>query len=174
MFRESIIWRNAAGDGDINCIKVNASDVPELLVGAVLSADTAPASDAAIANKKYVDDQIAAELLASIQFSAYCSDDSESNAMLKAHAYKAATAGFVTAYISLTTGQTLKGYVGDTNDPEGAGWLVQSLSAPGNATYAITMYVGKDEYFEVTTTSSGAVTMRWKSVGTLSKPIDQD
>lgn len=52
--------RNQAGDGDINGYKVNASDVPEILVGAVLSADTAPASDPAIANKKYVDDQITA------------------------------------------------------------------------------------------------------------------
>ncbi len=52
--------RNAAGDANINMVKVNASNLPEILVGAVLSADTAPASDAAIANKKYVDDQIVA------------------------------------------------------------------------------------------------------------------
>jgi len=50
--------RNYAGDGDINCIKVNASDVPEILVGAVLSADTAPGSGPAIANRKYVDDHV--------------------------------------------------------------------------------------------------------------------
>jgi len=50
--------RNAAGTGDINLAKVNASDVTEIPVGAVLSADTAPASDPAIANKKYVDDNI--------------------------------------------------------------------------------------------------------------------
>lgn len=53
--------RNAAGDSDVNIIKVNASNLVEILVGAVLSADTAPASDAAIANKKYVDDQIVAD-----------------------------------------------------------------------------------------------------------------
>jgi len=52
--------RNVAGDGDLNIIKANASGVPEILVGAVLSADTEPASNAGIANKKYVDDQITA------------------------------------------------------------------------------------------------------------------
>ena len=50
--------RNQAGDGDINCIKINASNVPEILVGAVLSASTAPGSDPASAPKKYVDDQV--------------------------------------------------------------------------------------------------------------------
>jgi hypothetical protein len=53
--------RNAANSADVNIIKVNASDVPEILVGAVLSASTAPASDPAIANKKYVDDQDATD-----------------------------------------------------------------------------------------------------------------
>lgn len=39
----------------VSVIKLNADDVPEVLVGAVLSADTAPAEDVSIANKKYVD-----------------------------------------------------------------------------------------------------------------------
>lgn len=51
-----LVGKNNAGDGEIDLIKANASDVPEIKVGAVLSADTAPASDPAIANKKYVDD----------------------------------------------------------------------------------------------------------------------
>lgn len=54
--------RNAADNGDINIIKVNASDVPEILVGAALSASTAPSNDADIANKKYVDDQCDAHI----------------------------------------------------------------------------------------------------------------
>jgi len=61
-----IISRNAAGDGNINIIKVNASD--EVVLGAVtelpdssrLATDAAPAEDEEIANKKYVDDEIAA------------------------------------------------------------------------------------------------------------------
>lgn len=54
--------RNKADNGNINMIKINASNVPEVLVGAVLSASTAPGSDAAIPNKKYVDDQLTASI----------------------------------------------------------------------------------------------------------------
>lgn len=46
---------NSAGTGSVNLIKATTGDIPEILVGAVLSADTAPAVDAGIANKKYVD-----------------------------------------------------------------------------------------------------------------------
>lgn len=48
--------RNAANAADLDLIKLNASDVPEILAGAVLSSDAAPTTDAGIANKKYVDD----------------------------------------------------------------------------------------------------------------------
>lgn len=54
------IVANKASSGTANLIKLNASDVPEILVGAVLSASTAPAADASISPKKYVDDSIAA------------------------------------------------------------------------------------------------------------------
>ena len=161
--------RNAADNGDINCIKVNASDVPEILVGAVLSANTAPGSDPAIANKKYVDDQIAA----ATALSAYTANDSEANAMLKSHAYKAATAGSVSAYSEENTGNNLRGYVGATNDPAGAGTKVQdSESSTGTPFVSIFFDVAKDEYFEITT--GGTPTIRWRSIGTLSEPIDQD
>ena len=53
-----VIGRNAAGSGDVNVIKLNANDVPEILVGAVLSADTAPSTGVGIANRKYVLDQV--------------------------------------------------------------------------------------------------------------------
>ncbi len=49
-----------AGTGTVDLIKATTGDIPEILVGAVLSADTAPAVDAGIANKKYVDDNEAA------------------------------------------------------------------------------------------------------------------
>jgi hypothetical protein len=51
---------DAAGTGTVNALKVNASDLLELMTGAVLATDTAPASNAAIANKKYVDDKFPA------------------------------------------------------------------------------------------------------------------
>lgn len=49
---------NNAGTGSVNLIKATTGDIPEILVGAVLSADTAPTVDAGVANKKYVDDEI--------------------------------------------------------------------------------------------------------------------
>ena len=52
--------RDNAGTGDVYLIKADVNDVPEILVGAVLSADTAPTLDNGIANKKYVDDQVGA------------------------------------------------------------------------------------------------------------------
>lgn len=47
---------NAAGDGTVDLIKANSSDLAELPDGATLATDTAPTEDAQIANKKYVDD----------------------------------------------------------------------------------------------------------------------
>lgn len=142
--------------------------------GAAQTTSAAPGADAELANKKYVDDQI----IAKVVLSAYTNQDSESNAMLKAHAYKAATDGQVTAYVQATAiNQNLAGYVGLTNNPVGAGDLIQkvsSVSSFGVGLFAISFLVAKDEYFEITTASSNAVTIRWKSSGTLSKPVDQD
>ncbi len=51
--------RNAVGNGNVDLIKANASDVPEVPDGATLASSAAPTADAEIANKKYVDDQLA-------------------------------------------------------------------------------------------------------------------
>lgn len=56
----NIVAKNAAGSGTVNLIKANASDVPEVPNGAVLSSSAAPTTDAQIPNKKYVDDKVAA------------------------------------------------------------------------------------------------------------------
>lgn len=108
-------------------------------------------------------------------FSAYTNQDSESNAMLKAHAYLAATAGFVSAKSNQTNNaQPLKGYVGLTNDPAGAGTEIQS-SADGDSGSEKSVFfaVAAGEYFEITQTTDTPVIL-WKSIGTLSKPVDQD
>jgi hypothetical protein len=107
-------------------------------------------------------------------FSAYTNLDSDGNAMLKSHAYKAATDGFVKATMTTNAiNQSINGYVGATDDPEGAGDRVQTnfeaLSAKG---ISIGFEVAKDEYFEIT--SSTTATIFWKSIGTLSAPVDQD
>lgn len=51
--------RNAADNGDVDVYKVNATDQIEFNSIPVMPS-TAPATDGAVANKKYVDDQIAA------------------------------------------------------------------------------------------------------------------
>lgn len=111
----------------------------------------------------------------SVKLSAYTNEDSNGDAMLKAHAYKAATAGFVSAFVSLTNSNTsIRCYVGLTNDPEGAGDQIGANEADANASLKSLFFaVAEGEYFEITS-PSGAPTIRWKSFGTLSKPVDQD
>ena len=138
-----------------------------------MSSDSAVATVSQQSVKKYIDDLIAAKVTLSV----YTNEDSEPTAMVKAHAYKAATDGQVTAYVLASAiGGQLKGYVGTDNDPTDEN-LVQSASfTAGGAigTLNMSFLVAKDEYFELTTNSSNAVTIMWKSFGTLSKPIDQD
>lgn len=119
--------------------------------------------------KAYIDTQIA--------FSAYTNEDSETNAMLKDHAYLAATDGFVVAKIQLSEiTDELKGYVGATDDPAGAGVQIcrQMTGSTANATATISFPVAEGEYFEIVTVSASTPTIQWKSRGTLSKPVDQD
>ncbi|MHC4891351.1 MAG: hypothetical protein ACYTEO_18005, partial [Planctomycetota bacterium] len=123
-----------------------------------------------IANRKYVVDAFAA----SVTMSLYTQEDSDTNNMLKAHAYLAVTDGFVVVVDATgAAGQGLKGYVHSTNDPAGAGTLVQSVDRPGlNDDISISFQVGSGEYFEIT--SGDTPSILWKSLGTLQKPIDQD
>ncbi len=53
----NIVAKNAAGSGTVNLIKANASDKVEIPDGTVMASSAAPAVDAGIANKKYVDDK---------------------------------------------------------------------------------------------------------------------
>jgi hypothetical protein len=107
-------------------------------------------------------------------FSAYTTDDSEANALLKDHAYLAATDGFVIAYSDTgAAGNGLAGYVDDTDDPAGAGEKVQSVNRGIiNYNMCIGFPVASGEYFEIVCTVTP--TIRWKSVGTLGNPVDQD
>jgi len=119
---------------------------------------------------------IAAAVAANVTLSAYTDEDSDNNAMLKTHAYKAATSGIVEAYVTPSgVGQNIRGYVGATDDPVGAGTQIQyrSIDGAGNV-IGFTMHVAEDEYFELRTSSANAINIQWKSYGTLSKPIDQD
>lgn len=126
--------------------------------------------------KKYVDDQIAAYIASEVTLSAYTNEDSETNAMLKDHAYLAATDGEVYANAAPSGGGLyLRGYVGGTNDPAGAGDKIQDDGNAANANHAcVSFSVAEGEYFELVTDSTNAVTIYWRSRGTLSKPVDNN
>ena len=121
---------------------------------------------------------IAAAIAANVTLSAYTNQDSDGNAMLKTHAYKATTDGQVSAYSEVPwgPGREIKGFVGITNDPAGAGTLIQreeNNEINFNNQKSISFLVAKDEYFEITV-YSGIPTILWKSFGTLSKPVDHN
>jgi hypothetical protein len=110
--------------------------------------------------------------------SAYTNLDSDDNAMLPSHAYKAATDGMVIALANVDPGSArdLRLYIGITNDPAGAGDLIDRNENDGSAQAnyrSVSFLVAKGEYFEITTYAA-TPTIRWRSFGTLSKPIDQN
>ena len=125
----------------------------------------------------YTDAEVAAAIAAYVTLSVYTYNDSESNAMLKAHAYRAVTDGIVSAY-SLDSGayKILTAYVGGSSDPVGAGVIIFSATSSGsgsnNRVGISGVLVAKDEYFEITYSGVDALVIRWKSFGTLEEPID--
>lgn len=139
--------------------------------GSVFSTSAAPSVDAGVANKKYVDDQISANIGGDTP----TTDDSESNSMLKAHAYLTQTSGFVNAFATLQAGENLIGFVGSTNDPAGAGATMANTQTDTNGRFsAISFFVGNGKYFEITV-SSGTPTILWTPLVTGgAAPIDQD
>lgn len=168
---------NAAGDGVVDLFKATTSDVIE--AGAVitlkdtskLATSGAPAAEAQIANKKYVDDQITLNIPVG---DAPTSTDSESNTMLKAHAYKAQTAGFVNA--TITYPDRINLYVDDTADPAGVGdkVAVGNTAGDGAGSAFVMAFVPKNQYFEVTT-NSGTPAIFWTPlISGGAAPIDQD
>lgn len=157
-------------DGDDSDTPTLVMTIPSTGVPPTMAESTAPAADAQLANKKYIDDQIA--------FSAYTNEDSDAQALAKDHAYLAATDGFVHVMASdFDQEDYLNGYVGNTDDPSGAGDLIESEiqgSNSNNAVVSIGFEVAAGEYFEITSTAGAIDNIWWKSRGTLSKPVDQD
>lgn len=165
-----------AGIGSVNLIKATTGDIPEVLVGAVLSADTAPAVDAGIANKKYVDDQIAANALALGDTT--IKDDDENN-MLAAHAYLCNQDGMVEVTITFTSGENnvVIGYDDSDANPAAGGDIRRHFDS---GTYGgsgrkrgFSFLMASGRYFEITV-SLATVVIRWAPFGTLIKCTDQD
>ncbi len=118
--------------------------------------------------KDYVDVQIA-----TIVGGSPTGNDSESNTMLKAHAYLAQTAGFVNAYSSTSSSNALRGFVGSTTNPAGVGTQV-AVSQTSSQLPSISFFVANGKYFEITLTTQ-VVTIRWTPlISGGGKPIDQN
>ena len=136
--------------------------------GAVFSTSAAPTVDAGVANKKYVDD--------SFVFGEYSREDDEANNMLKAHAYLANQSGIVTAKMEAgAAGHVIRGFIGSTDDPAGAGDVIARQQVHGAGYDAtITFPVASGKYFEITDSSAAEPVIYWHPLGTLVKPTDQD
>jgi len=99
--------------------------------------------------------------------------DSESNAMLKAHAYLTQTAGYVTAWTETQNSAWLRGYVHTTDDPAGAGVNVHS-NAGVNAWPGVSFFVGNGKYFEITHINQTPTIIWTPQIVGGAAPIDQD
>ena len=102
-------------------------------------------------------------------------NDSESNAMLKDHAYLTQGPGFVNASLGAGNADVLKVYVHTTNDPAGAGTLMDNQRSDGGSGFGgVFTFVASGKYFEVTH-ASATPTINWTPlVASGAAPIDQD
>lgn len=135
----------------------------------VTKTTAAPSADAQIANKKYVDDQVP-----DVGGDDPVTTDSESQTMVKAHAYLAQTTGFVTAWSNTASVSAIKGYVGTTNDPAGAGTQVGENGSGNSIKSFVSFFVANGNFFELTHAAAD-VNITWTPliVGGAA-PIDQD
>lgn len=103
-------------------------------------------------------------------------NDSESNAMVKSHAYLAQTAGFVGSFFSGGAQVSIFGYIGSTDDPAGAGTRVQASDLTGAAGGRpnVFFFVPSGQYFEIVA-GAGDLRIVWTPlVSGGAAPIDQD
>lgn len=133
--------------------------------------EDAMGSDAA--NKVVSQQSLVAYIATQIAGDVPTANDSESNAMLKSHAYLTQTSGFVDVII-LNTTNAIQFYVGTTNDPLGAGTLTaQQRSNSASSDSHVNSFVANGKYFEIV--SSSTPTIYWTPlVSGGAAPIDQD
>lgn len=137
--------RNVAGDGNIDLIKVGTNDLPTLPDSAEMASSAAPVEDEAIANKKYVDDQITANAHA---FGAWA----VKSASTTSYTAQATTDGIVTAF-----GASSQGHVDGFTDSNANPTTQKTAAVHAGGSYGsheigITMPVKKNDYYKVTST----------------------
>lgn len=116
----------------------------------------APTTDLQAATKKYIDDRTG--------LSAYTDEDSATGTLVKGTVYTATGPGFVYATVQLgTLGHEITGKVDGTQ-------VTQDEAQTGaNVDYSIVFGVPNGSTFQVDSTAN-APTIKWQSIGTLSKP----
>lgn len=138
-----ITAKNAAGDGTVDLIKANASDVAVIPDGSQMASDAAPTEDAGIANKKYVDDQIAA-IPSAVALGDWVS---------KVGSYgtqQATTDGFVVFCFSSGTNDRADVYTDSNSSPSTI--RVQALCPNGGGAANGCFPVKKSDYWKITLT----------------------
>ena len=145
---------NTAIDGTLD-----VNGVATVAKGSLLASTDAPTTDAMIANKKYIDDQIA--------FSANTIQDADSATLAENVTYTATSDGFVTAHLiyNNTSNVDIIATV--------AGDVVQRTTLINNGNDgSLGFSVASGETFIITDSTGTPTTkvIRWRSRGTLSKP----
>jgi len=160
------------GDFAVNTDKftVDASTGNSLVAGTLDIASTIPItamldeddfssnSATAVASQQSIKAYIATQLA----FSAYSTEDADSDTMVKDTTYTATSDGFVVVMVKLTaTNNLLEGQI------DGSAIIRHEVA--GNDWASITYPVATGETFKITSTT-GTPTINWKSRGPLSKP----
>lgn len=130
-----------------------------------ITPSSAPTTDYQAANKKYVD--------VHKTFSEYTTEDDDSETLAKDHDYLATSDGFV--YVSKTgvgDGGHIYGYLHTSAGAYVNGFIAASANAGASTNLAICYAVAEGEYFEIN--ANTAPDVYWRSIGTLSKPTDQE
>ena len=136
---------------------LGVTGVATVAKGSLLASSDAPTTDAMIANKKYIDDQVAAALPDEDAFGTWTNTDSESNDFTSGSGYQAGSDGFVIVEgATIVVGETPVGTVKTRN--------VDAISA-GRA--GICMPVKSGDTWEVTTSGTGgSPEIWWLPIGT--------
>jgi len=144
---------------------------------AASSIDLEHMSANSVDSDQYVDGSIDPAHIGTIltAFSSTSVNDSDGSAMLKDHAYLAQTDGFVTVYITLTNNEDRVYLDIDDDDNPAADSIVRLGQEADAATSekSVSSIIPNGMYFEVTC-STGTPTINWISIGTETKPADQD
>ncbi len=155
-----------------NVVCMSTGGIPRLASGlnAVLMPATAPTTDAHVANRKYVDDQITAV----VPFGVPDTKDDQNNDMVKDAVYEAQQDGFVTVYSDGNNSATpLLGFIGSTSTP--ALKVAANIAAASPKKISIMFPVKSGWFFKVTGSvlSITDFKMYWHPIGAYDAPVIQ-